>query len=1076
MRKIIVSILALFQICSFNASAHEDAPLWLRWCNISPDGKHIAFTYAGDIYVVSADGGVAKQITANTSYDYAPVWGPDSKQIAFTGTREGSKDVYLTSIEGGSPKRLTTHSGGEVAVGFLDATHVLFSSYGMTSTQNMQFPYTGFSQLYKVSVDGGRPEMYSEWPMDNPSINNKGILYEDIKGYEDYWRKHQTSSIARDIWMYDGKDYKKITDFKGDDRNPIWANDKQSFYYLNEKSGSFNVYRRDLASGKEKQLTFHKNNPVRFLSAAANGILCYSFDGELYTLQENGQSKKVNIRLVRDDMSRDKIRTLLTNGATHVSVSPKNKEIAFIMGGDVYVTSIDYKTTRQITDTPERERIVDFAPDGRSLVYDSERNGKWQIYQSTIADKEEKSFTYASEIKEVRLTDGSFTAFQPSYNPKGGEVAFLKDRTAICVVDVKSKKVRTVMDAKYQYSYSDGDQSYAWSPDGKWILSEYIATGGWNNTDVALIKADASGEIHNLTNSGYVEGNPRWVLDGKAMVFYSDRAGFRSHGSWGSQRDAYIMFFDRKAYNRFCMSKEEVALLDEKEKADKEKEAAKKEKTDKKDKKKDSKKAEEKKDTPLQFDLLHLEECTVRLTPYSTSMGDAVLSKDGNKLYYVAPHAGNMSLWMQDLKEFKNELKVPNIGWVSFNVDKDLKHAYMASSGQIKKLELESGKLSNISFEAYNNRRPEETRQYLFEHIWNQTREKLYDPGMNGADWDAIHATYSRFLPHICNNYDFAEMLSEMLGELNVSHTGCRFYGYGGVIPTASLGAFFDEEYKGDGLKVKEVIHGSPLEKGEILVEAGAVITAIDGNVIKKGEDYYPLLEGKTGRYTRLSVTKGSKKFDVIVKPISRNVEVDLLYNRWVKRNKAIVDKLSDGKLAYVHIQAMNAASFQTLYKELMSDENRNRDAVIVDTRHNGGGWLHGDVCILLSGKRTMQYKPRGQFIGNDPFDRWVKPSCMLVCENNYSNAHGTPWYYQQLGLGKLIGTSVPGTMTAVWWESLEGGLVFGIPQVGAYDNNGEVLENQSLMPDIEVHNNPKDMLNGRDAQLERAVREMLKK
>ena len=293
---------------------------------------------------------------------------------------------------------------------------------------------------------------------------------------------------------------------------------------------------------------------------------------------------------------------------------------------------------------------------------------------------------------------------------------------------------------------------------------------------------------------------------------------------------------------------------------------------------------------------------------------------------------------------------------------------------------------------------------------------------------------------------------------------------------TASLGAFYDDKFTGDGLKVKEVMKGSPLEVGKTPVTAGCIILAIDGRKIKAGEDYFPLLEGKVGRYTRLTVDKGGKKFDVTVKPISAGAENALLYKRWVKRNYDIVDRLSNGRLAYVHIEAMDAASFQTLYKELMSDKNRNRDAVIVDTRHNGGGWLHGDVCILLSGKRTMQYKPRGQYIGNDPFDRWTKPSCMLICEDNYSNAHGTPWYYKELGLGKLIGTSVPGTMTAVWWETIEGGMVFGIPQVGAYDNRGNVLENQSLLPDVEVHNNPADMLKGQDDQLIRAVKEMLQK
>lgn len=1086
MNKKILFSACLALVVQARAFCDEGAdPKWLRWCSVSPDGKHIAFSYCGDIFTVPTTGGEARQLTTNTAYEYAPVWSPDSKHLAFASTREGSMDVFVTTIDGGAPKRVTTNSGSEIPVAFLDAQHLIYKASGMRSTDDLVFPSSTFPMLYQISIDGGRPEVYSEWPMDNPSIGNKGVLFEDIKGYEDYWRKHQKSSIARDIWLFDGDAYQKITDFSGDDRDPVWAPGKDGFYYLSERNGSFNVYYHDLqSSGADKQITMHKKHPVRFLTVADNGMLCYSYDGEIYTLKEGGKPKKLSVNIVRDDMQREVIRQIRYAGASEVAISPKNKEIAFIMNGDVYVTSTDYSTTKQITDTPVRERTVDFAPDGRSLVYASERDGVWQVYQATIAQEKEKNFTYCTGIREERLTDGKYTAFQPLYNPKGGEVAFLKNRTEICVLDLKSKKVRTVMDGKFQYSYTDGDQNYAWSPDGKWILTEYIGVGGWNNKDIALVKADGKGEIHNLTNSGYSEGSPKWVLDGKAMIFQSDRSGYRSHGSWGSQRDEYIMFFDQDAYERFRMSKEELALLEEREKEEKaaqekeeqsKKENRKNKRKDKKDQPEEKKSGEKEQAKDLVFDLEHLDDRTIRLTPYSTSLGDAVLSKDGTKLYYVAPHEGSGALWVQHLKEYRNELKMKGMDWARLDVDADVKNAYMASGGYIKKLDIESGRVSTIGFEAFYTERPDEKRAYLFDHIWKQTKDKLYDPNMNGADWDALYQDYKKYLPHINNNYDFAEMTSELLGELNVSHTGCRFGGYGGALPTATLGLFYDIDYKGDGLKVKEVLRGGPLDTKKKEVEAGDLITAIDGQEIKAGMDYFPLLEGKAGRYTRMTVVKKGKGQQVTIKPISVGREMDLLYDRWVERNREIVEKLSNGRLVYVHIKEMNAPCFQKLYKELMSDENRNKDAVIVDTRHNGGGWLHDDICILLSGKKTMEFKPRGQFIGNDPFDRWVKPSCMLICEDNYSNAHGTPWYYKEQGLGKLIGAPVPGTMTAVWWEGLDGGLVFGIPQVTTVDPRGEVLENQLLKPDIEVYNDPKDILNGKDLQLERAVEEMLK-
>lgn len=1082
MKKNILLTMALMASAQMGIMAESTTPSWLRYSSISPDGTQIAFTYRGDIYTVPVEGGTARQITSNSAYDYSPVWSPDGKHIAFASSREGSMDVFVTSSQGGAPKRITTNSGNEVPVAFLDNENILFSAAGTPSPENMQFPSGIFTQIYKANINGGRPEVYSEWSMGNPSVGTKGVLYEDIKGYEDYWRKHQTSSIAKDIWLFNGREYKKLTSFKGEDRNPVWAPGESSFYYLSEQSGSFNVFSRNLQDGKDTQITFHKTHPVRFLSISDNGTLCYSYDGDLYTLKHGGQPSKVNVSITTDDITRSVIRSIVSSGASQVSVSPEGKEIAFIVNGDVYVTSADYKTTKQITDTPERERTVDFAPDGRSLVYASERDGKWQIYQATIADKEDKNFTYCKEIKEERLTDGTYTSFQPAYNPKGKEVAFLKERTELCVIDIKSRKVRTVMDGKYQYSYTDGDQTYAWSPDGKWLLSEYIGIGGWNNKDIALIKADGSGEIHNLTNSGYSEGSPRWVLDGKAMIFHSDRAGLRSHGSWGSEDDIFITFFDREAYDRFRMNKEELALLEEKEKAEKEeKEKAEKEKAEKskKDKKKSSKDDKDKKDEKvedLKLDLSSIQEWTIRLTPYSSSIGDAVLNKKGDKLYYVAPYEGEPALWVQDLKEHSNSLKMQGMSWASFDLSKDTESAYFVSGGGIKKLKFDEGKISNIPFEAFRTDRPEELRSYLFDHMWNQTKEKLYDPNMNGADWDLMYKEYSKFLPHLWGNYDFAEMASEMLGELNVSHTGCRYRGPGASLQVASLAVFFDTDYKGEGLKVKELIKGSPLEAGETPVKPGNVITAIDGVEITAGMDYYPLLEGKAGKYTRLTVKDGKKEFITTVKPISAGDENELLYRRWVKRNKEMVDKLSGGRLAYLHIRAMDGSSFHDMYRVLLNDENRRKEGVIVDTRHNGGGWLHDDVCLLLSGKKVMEFRPRGQYIGDDPFDRWTKPSCMLICEDNYSNAHGTPWYYKELGLGKLIGAPVPGTMTAVWWEGMEGGLVFGIPQVGAYDSQNRVLENMQLEADVEVYNRPEDMLSGKDAQLERAVKEMLGK
>ena len=722
-------LLSAFALCFAGTIAAQEAPLWMRYCALSPDGTTIAFTYKGDIYTVPSTGGRATQITTNPAFDTTPVWSPDGKQIAFASDRMGSLDVFVVAKEGGVPQRLTTHSGSEKPVAYKDDKHILFTANIAPSAEDAGFPSGQFQQIYEVAVTGGRPTMFSSMPMECISINKEGImLYQDKKGYEDYWRKHQVSPIARDIWSYTpGKTpvYQKQTTFGGEDREPVWAPDGKSFYYLSEEKGSFNIFQRTPGANTSKQITFHAKHPVRFLSMASEGKLCYGYNGEIYTLVPGGQPQKVNITILSDKIDKDIIRQIRSYGATDIAVSPKGKEVAFIMRGDVYVTSIDYKTTKQITNTPDQERDISFAPDGRTLVYSSERNGLWQLYTSTIVRKEEKQFTYATELKEERLTKSNVASFQPQYSPDGKEIAFLENRTAIRVINLKSKAVRTVMDAKYQYSYADGDQWFQWSPDSKWILSDFIGIGGWNNKDVVLLKADGKGEMVNLTESGYSDTNAKWVLGGKAMIWNSDRSGYRSHGSWGSESDTYIMFFDVDAYNRFTMSKEDLALLEEAEKTEKE-EKAKKEKEEKekaekkKDKKdaktKDTKKEEDKKKEevkPLTFDLENRFDRIVRLTVNSSRLSDAVLTPKGDVLYYLAAFEGDYDLWEHKLKENTTKILLKGVGGGALIPDKEGKNIFMCTRSQLKKIEIAGSKVTPIEFEAFFDYRPYGERAYI---------------------------------------------------------------------------------------------------------------------------------------------------------------------------------------------------------------------------------------------------------------------------------------------------------------------------------------------------------------------------
>ena len=1040
-------LLVLTTLLSAPVSAQE-RPLWMRFCSISPDGQTIAFSYKGDLFTVPVTGGTAKQITTNPAYDYCPVWSPDGSKIAFASDREGGINVWIISKNGGVPTQITTSSHYKNVLTFSDNDHVLFSMADMPSRQTIIPALGKFPQVYEVSIKGGRPRMYTTLPMADVNINRKtgDILYHDIKGSEDMYRKHHKSPICRDIWMMSkNKKFTKLTDFEGEDRTPVWTADGKGYYYLSEKDGTFNVWYRSLDGNQNQQITQHKTNPVRFLTASNDGTLCYGYDGEIYTVRQGAKPQRVNINIVSDRSDRDLIREVNTKGATEICASPSGKEVAFIAHGEVYVTSVDYKTTIRITDTPEQERNLSFSPDGRSIAYASERGGCWNIYRTSIKNKDEKQFAYATDLVEEQLTKQNRTSFYPRFSPDGKELAFFEDRGTIRIINLANKQIRTVMDGKNLFSYSDGDIDFEWSPDSKWLLATYYGDGGYHHDDIALIDASGKQKPYNLTNSAYVESNPHWVLGGKGMLFKSNRRGYKNHGGHGYQNDFFIMFFDIDAFERFMMNKEEKALYDEAHKKD----AA---------------------QTTLTFDLENARNRVVRLTAHSTRLGDGFLTAKGDTLFYEAAYDDGYDLWKYDLLEDKNELVLKDIGRGNLMPDKKRKNLFVMSRGGIKKIEIAKGKRTNIDFDAPFNYRPYEERQNLFEHIWRQVDDKFYREDLHGVDWAAYKKTYQKFLPYINNEYDFRDMLAEMLGELNASHTGAR-YSNSVKYRTASLGLFFDENYKGDGLKIAEVVKGSPLAVRNTGVKAGDIIEAIDGTPIKKGDDFYPLLAGKTGKLVRLTI--GGR--NVNVKAISLTAFNNLLYDRWVERNRKMVDSLSKGKIAYVHISSMNGEKFRKLYEEILNEDNRERDAVIVDERHNGGGYLHDDLCHLLNGRQHSHFIAHGKYLGIEPSAQWNKPSCVLLCEDDYSNACGFPRQYQDMKIGKLIGAPVAGTSTSVWWETLINGIVFGIPQVGRVDVRGDYGENTPLTPDIIVYNSPEDYLNGHDAQLERAVKEMLK-
>lgn len=1072
-----LSLLFLAFFLAVGAAA-QDHPLWLRYPALSPDGKTIVFSYQGDLFRVPAEGGTATPLTVGGSYSFQPVWSHDGRWIAFASDRSGNFDVYVMPSQGGEATRLTFHSAPDLPYAFTpDDKEILFTSSRGHATASRQFPGRLFPETYLVSREGDRTRLLTDITLEAASYDPTGrrILYQDLKGYEDKYRKHHTSAVTRDVWSFEPATgaFAQLTTFKGEDRNPVFGSDPDGYFFLSERGGSFNVFRGSVAHPDQAApLTHFTKHPVRFLTASRGNLLCFAYDGEIWTLAPGGEPRKVPIA-VHVDGRASLEKVLPVNGAmTEMAVSPTGKELAFIVRGEIFVTSADGKVTRRITNTPGQERSVSFSPDGRTLLYAAERGGSWDIYTRRIVRPEEPCFYASTQLEEKAIVATPAEEFQPLFSPDGTEVAYLEERTAIKVLNLAGGKTRTLLPAGRNYSYADGDQSFDWSPDGKWLVFAMNTGLGWLR-DIGLVAADGTGPIHNLSQSGFEDESPRFSRDGSMVYWVSSRDGSRALSQQGVTEDFYGVFLTRAAWDRYQLSKEDFALVKEKEDQAKEKD-----KDKGKEKEKENGKDKAAKVEPVVIEWDGLIDRKARLSAHSASLADGAVTKGLDKLYYLAKFEKDFDLWSVDLRTRETKLVVKlDAKRAGLELSRDGKAVFVLADGKLIKVEAESGKRENLPVATEMVLHPAQERTYIFDHAWRQVEKKFYVADLHGVDWTFYRDAYRRFLPYIQNNYDFQELLSEMLGELNASHTGGRYNPpQVNTDATPSLGLVL-EGGSGQGLKVGEVLQGGPLDKAASRVRAGHRLTAIDGTPLASLEDLGRLLNRRAGQLTLLSFADPATgaTWDEAVKPITPQQEGELLYRRWVERNRAETERLSKGRLGYVHVRAMNDPSMRTVMDEVLG-RDLDKEAVVVDTRYNGGGNIHEQLSDFLSGKKYFDVIPRGQAYGHEPLLKWIKPSIVLMSEGNYSDAHLFPVAYKLKGLGRTVGMPVPGTGTFVWWEQqIDPTLVFGIPQGGWRMPDGRFCENTQLEPDLPVMNQPALLAGGRDQQLEAAVAELLR-
>ncbi len=486
----------------------QDNSTWIRYAAISPSGNQIAFTHKGDIYLVNSQGGSAQAITFNKAHDFMPVWSNDGTKLAFASNRYGNFDIFVVDIATGEEKRLTYHSSNEYPYTFTnDDKAIIFGAQRLDDKNHRQYPTGSQPEVYQVNTNGGIVEQMWTIPAEDIKIRKDGkqIVYHDKKGGEDVFRKHHKSAITRDIWQYDvdSKKHSMITSFYGEDRNPVYSPDQKSIYYLSEPSGSFNIYKLSLDNpAKNEQITDFKTHPIRYLSIDNKGKLCFTYNGDLYTKMPNQEAEKLTVSIKNANKFNTTEIIPVSGEIEEMAISPNGKEIAYIIRGEVFAASVKSKAIKRITNTAAQESFVSFSPDGKAIMYSSERNGKWGVYQTKKKNKDELYFYASTILEEEPVIVNEQENYQAQYAPDGKSIAYIENRNWLKIYNVASKQSTALLTDKDLYYMSDGDKYFEWSQDSKWLLLEFAPLMA--NSEVVLLSVDGKQKMINLMQQAAV--------------------------------------------------------------------------------------------------------------------------------------------------------------------------------------------------------------------------------------------------------------------------------------------------------------------------------------------------------------------------------------------------------------------------------------------------------------------------------------------------------------------------------------------------------------------------------------------
>lgn len=1046
-----VSLFCLSILLSAFLRAEE--ALLPRYPAPSPDGNVIAFSWHGDLWLVPSVGGEAKRITGNPGYDWGAVWDPSGSKLAFVSDRFGGDDAFVFSLQDGKVRRLSFHESSDLVQGFLQ-DQVVFVS-------RRHEAWNRKNAIYVLPETGGTERLLSRILALEAVPSPDGKFLALVRGGSPDWRRHYRGSANRDLWLLriDSGELRRLTATPWDEDHVSWAGTGALVFRSDNGGTDRNVFRLQLSNGIITQLTHHTGTDVRYPKAAADGsVVAYELWDGLYLVPADGSAppKRVPISVSLDAVEEEVERVTLRDKAEEVAPSPDGTQVALVIKGDIYVTARRPKelaalagpVTVRVTATPGRERDVVWSPDGKTLIYASDRFGQYDLFRAeSMAGS---NFVSAGGFKETRLTSTSWDERHPRFSPDGKILAYLVGKGNLTIADASGSNPRTLF-------HHWGEVEFSFSPDSRWLA--FSRDDENFNSDVFIVPVVGGPEV-NVSQHPDEDLSPVWSPDGRRLYWLS-----RRHNR---SLDLWAVYLTKEDHER--SPEQWIALFEEEGKGSK---------------------ADSKADTaskpvkPVRIDFTGIHERARPVTSLAGDEGEFVLTPDSRTLVFVASPDGKGDLYKVRFDGGEvTRLTDQDVRPSQLTLLRDPKWVvYRGRRGTVESITLEGKSADPISFDALFTVPRKALREQVFQEAWRELERNFYDPQFHGFDWRAIGERYRPLAATAWADRDFEQVMNWMLGELNSSHMGYRLPqpDSGQSLSMGFLGVEVEPAPEGRGVVVREVLSDTPAANSEVGLEPGDLILAVNGEEILASRNFFAPFEGMAGRWVRLTVATPTLK-EVQVKLTDLDSVRQARYRVWVKERRAIAERLSQGRLGYIHIQGMNAPSLEEFQRELFAAA-QGREGLLIDVRNNGGGWTTDYLLAILTVRRHAWTVPRGMDPGirGYPQDRlplpaWTRPAAALCDEASYSNAEIFSWAFKTLKRGPVVGMTTFGAVISTGGTSLVDGSFVRLPFRGWYvAGSGINMERQGCEPDVLMEQPPyQDLDKARDAQLEKAAEVLL--